>query len=205
MTQSTTLTVNGARVSETIEPRTHLADFLRETLNLTATHIGCEHGVCGACTILVDGQPVRSCLTYAVSCEGAEVVTKGLEHDPLMAKLREAFSRHHGLQCGYCTPGMLATAYGLVTRVPDADEARVRLELAGNLCRCTGYAGIVAAILDVLAQGPHIAAITPRWRECADAGKQDTVVPKSGATIALQSAPALLPLSDNLDLTGGLK
>jgi carbon-monoxide dehydrogenase small subunit len=205
VTQSTTLTVNGARVSETIEPRTHLADFLRETLNLTATHIGCEHGVCGACTILVDGQPVRSCLTYAASCEGAEVVTiEGLEHDPLMAKLREAFSRHHGLQCGYCTPGMLATAYDLVTRVPDADEARVRLELAGNLCRCTGYAGIVAAIRDVLAQGPHIAAITPRWRECADAGKQDTVVP-SGATIALQSAAASLPSSDNLDLTGGTK
>ncbi len=205
MTQSTTLTVNGARVSETIEPRTHLADFLREKLNLTATHIGCEHGVCGACTILVDGQPVRSCLTYAVSCEGAEVVTiEGLEHDPLMAKLREAFSRHHGLQCGYCTPGMLATAYDLATRIPDADEARVRLELAGNLCRCTGYAGIVAAILDVLAQGPHVSAFTSQWRECAEPGALAPVL-SHGATTTVQSAPALLPSSDSVDLTGGTK
>lgn len=202
MTQATTLTVNGAPVSETIEPRTHLADFLRETLNLTATHIGCEHGVCGACTILVDGQPVRSCLTYAVSCEGAEVLTiEGLEHDPLMAKLRDAFSRHHALQCGYCTPGMLATAYDLLTRVPDADETRVRLELAGNLCRCTGYAGIVAAILDVLAQGPHVAAVSPRQRECGEAGK----LVSSGATMALQSAPASPRPSESLDLTGGTK
>lgn len=202
MTQSTTLTVNGARVCQTIEPRTHLADFLRENLNLTATHIGCEHGVCGACTILVDGQPVRSCLTYAVACEGAEVVTiEGLEHDPLMVKLRDAFSRHHGLQCGYCTPGMLATAYDLATRLPDADEARVRLELAGNLCRCTGYSGIVAAILDVLAQGPHVAAVSPRWRESVEAGK----LVSSGATTVLEGAPATPPPPVSLDLTGGTK
>ena len=157
MTATTTLSVNGQSVSASVEPRTHLADFLREGLNLTATHIGCEHGVCGACTIFVDGRPVRSCLTFAVSCGGADVRTiEGLQDDPVMARLRAAFTAHHALQCGYCTPGMLATAYDIVTRLPDADEARIREELAGNLCRCTGYAGIVEAIRDVLAHGPHV-------------------------------------------------
>ena len=157
MTATTTLSVNGQAVSATVEPRTHLADFLRESLNLTATHIGCEHGVCGACTLFVDGRPVRSCLTFAVSCGGADVRTiEGLQDDPVMASLRQAFTAHHALQCGYCTPGMLATAYDIVTRLPDADEARIREELAGNLCRCTGYAGIVEAIRDVLTQGPHL-------------------------------------------------
>ena len=157
MTATTTLSVNGQAVSASVEPRTHLADFLRESLNLTATHIGCEHGVCGACTLFVDGRPVRSCLTFAVSCGGADVRTiEGLQDDPVMASLRAAFTARHALQCGYCTPGMLATAYDIVTRLPDADEARIREELAGNLCRCTGYAGIVEAIRDVLAHGPHL-------------------------------------------------
>ena len=157
MTATTTLSVNGQSVSASVEPRTHLADFLREGLNLTATHIGCEHGVCGACTLFVDGRPVRSCLTFAVSCGGADVRTiEGLQDDPVMASLRQAFTANHALQCGYCTPGMLATAYDIVTRLPDADEARIREELAGNLCRCTGYAGIVEAIRDVLTQGPHL-------------------------------------------------
>jgi carbon-monoxide dehydrogenase small subunit len=133
------------------EPRTHLADFLRETQLLTGTHLGCEHGVCGACTLLIDGAPARSCITYAIACEGAEVTTiEGLDDDEVTGELRAAFSREHGLQCGYCTPGMLMTARDIVTRLPDADERRVRLELSGNLCRCTGYVGIVRAICAVL-------------------------------------------------------
>jgi carbon-monoxide dehydrogenase small subunit len=145
------LTVNGKPVQATVEPRTHLADFLREELRLTGTNIGCEHGVCGACTVLIDGAPARSCIAFAVACDGAEVCTiEGFDDDSAMKELRKAFSAEHALQCGYCTPGMLITARDIVTRVPDADEARVRLELAGNLCRCTGYVGIIRAILRVL-------------------------------------------------------
>jgi carbon-monoxide dehydrogenase small subunit len=155
-----TLRINGTEVTKDIEPRTHLADFVRENLNLTGTHLGCEHGVCGACTMLVDGRPVRSCLSYAVACAGADVRTaESFDDNPVMSLLRSAFSRHHALQCGYCTPGMLATAHDIVTRLPDADEARVREELSGNLCRCTGYVGIVAAIRDVLSSGPHISTL----------------------------------------------
>ncbi|CAN7582165.1 xanthine dehydrogenase family Fe-S subunit [Variovorax paradoxus] len=131
----------------------HLGDFLRDELRLTGTHLGCEHGVCGACTVLVNGQPTRSCITFAVACEGQEVTTiEGYDDDAVMQKLRPAFTRHHALQCGFCTPGMLTTARDIVLRLPHADEARVRLELSGNLCRCTGYQGIVDAILDVLQQ-----------------------------------------------------
>ncbi len=148
-----TLHINGNRLAAEVEARTHLGDFLRDSARLTGTHLGCEHGVCGACTVLVDGEPVRSCITFAVSCQGRHVTTvEGYDGDAIMQRLRPAFTRHHALQCGYCTPGMLATARDIVLRLPDADEARVRLELAGNLCRCTGYMGIVAAILDVLAQ-----------------------------------------------------
>jgi len=145
------LSINGRVVSETIEPRTHLADLLRERLDLTATHLRCEQGACGACTLLIDGQPARSCITYAVMCEGAEVTTlEGLEDDTIIAALRRTFSEEHGLQCGYCTPGMLVTARDIVLRLPDADQARIRSELSGNLCRCTGYVGIVRAISRVL-------------------------------------------------------
>ena len=145
------LTVNGRAVSADVEPRTHLADFLRESQLLTGTHLGCEHGVCGACTLLIDGAPARSCITYAIACEGAEITTiEGLDDDEVTGELRAAFSREHGLQCGYCTPGMLVTARDIVTRLPDADERRVRLELSGNLCRCTGYVGIMRAICAVL-------------------------------------------------------
>lgn len=145
------LTVNGKKVCSTVEPRTHLADFLREERQLTGTNIGCEQGVCGACTIMVDGAPARSCIVFAVSCQGAQVRTiEDFDEDPVMVQLRAAFTQEHALQCGYCTPGMLATARDIVTRLPDADEARIRLELSGNLCRCTGYAGIVRAIRKVL-------------------------------------------------------
>ena len=145
------LTVNGQRVEALVEPRTHLADFLREQLNLTGTNLGCEHGVCGACTLEIDGVPSRSCITYAVACDGAEVRSiEGFDDDPVMEALRQAFTAEHALQCGYCTPGMLVTARDIVTRLPDADEARIRKELSGNLCRCTGYMGIVSAIQRVL-------------------------------------------------------
>jgi len=147
----TAMTVNGKPVSATLEPRVSLADYLREELRLTGTHLGCEHGVCGACTVLIDGAPGRSCIAYAVQCNGADVRTiEGLDDDPVMVQLRKAFTEEHALQCGYCTPGMLVTARDIILRLPDADEPRVRLELSGNLCRCTGYMGIVAAILRVL-------------------------------------------------------
>jgi carbon-monoxide dehydrogenase small subunit len=143
--------INGVQVEGNAEPRVHLADFLREQRCLTGTHIGCEHGVCGACTVLIDGAPARSCITYAVACEGTEITTiEGLRNDPIMGDLRDAFSRHHALQCGYCTPGMLISGRDVIMRLPKADEARIRLELSGNLCRCTGYVGIVAAIKEVL-------------------------------------------------------
>jgi len=156
------LTVNGRQVVETVEARTHLADFLREKMNLTGTHLRCEQGVCGACTLLIDGQPARSCITYAVMCDGAAITTiEGLDDDPVMAALRRAFSEEHGLQCGFCTPAMLVTARDIVARVPEADEARIRLELSGNLCRCTGYVGIVRAIRRVLRECREGAFVAP--------------------------------------------
>ena len=149
--RTVTLTVNGEAVTATVEPRTSLADFLREERRLTGTHLGCEHGVCGACTINLDGVPARSCIAYAATLDGAEIRTiEGFDDDDVMEDLRQAFTEHHGLQCGYCTPGMLISCRDIVTRLPDADEKRVRLELSGNLCRCTGYVGIVRAVLAVL-------------------------------------------------------
>jgi len=148
-----TLTVNGRTISARAEPRTNLADFLRDGLDLTGTHLGCEHGVCGACTILLDGEPARACLTFAVACDASDVETiEGLDHDEIITELRAAFTREHALQCGYCTPGMLITARDLVIRLPDADERRVRLGLSGNLCRCTGYVGIVRAVRAVITE-----------------------------------------------------
>ena len=141
------LTLNGDAITADIEPNISLADFIREHLAQTGTHLTCEHGVCGACTILVDDEPVRSCITYAVACDGIDVRTvEGFDDDPLMATLRRCFTEDHALQCGWCTPGMLVTARDIVTRLPDADRARIRYELSGNLCRCTGYQGLVNAI-----------------------------------------------------------
>ena len=155
MTRPISLTVNGRSIETTVEPRTHLADFVRDALRLTGTHLGCEHGVCGACTVLIDGAPMRSCIAYVVACDRADVRTiEGFDDDPLMQALRDAFTRHHALQCGYCTPGMLITAYDLIQRLPDAGEVRVREELSGNLCRCTGYVGMVQAVRSVLANPP---------------------------------------------------
>jgi carbon-monoxide dehydrogenase small subunit len=145
------LTVNQRAVQALAEPRTNLADFVREKLDLTGTHLGCEHGVCGACTVLLDGVPARSCITYAVACEGAEVTTiEGLDEDGITTELRAAFTREHALQCGYCTPGMLVSARDLVLRLPQADEHLIRIGLSGNLCRCTGYVGIVRAVQSVI-------------------------------------------------------
>ncbi len=147
------LTVNTRAVEASVEPRTHLADFLRDSLNLTGTHLGCEHGVCGACTLLLDDMPARSCITYAVACDGARITTiEGLDDDEIAIELRAAFSREHALQCGYCTPGMLISARDLVLRLPAADERQIRLGLSGNLCRCTGYVGIIRAVRSVIDQ-----------------------------------------------------
>jgi len=146
------LTINGERVEASIDPRLSLADFLREKLHLTGTHIGCEHGVCGACTIHLDGVSARSCITLAAACDGHDVKTiEGFEDDSTMSAIRTEFSREHALQCGYCSPGMLMTSYDFVTRFPGLDEADIRREMSGNLCRCTGYQGIVRALQNVYA------------------------------------------------------
>ena len=142
------IVVNGNEHQEYVEPRTTLADLLRERLNLTATHLGCEHGVCGACTVLLDGHPVRSCILFAVACDGAEITTvEGLEGDDVADRLRAAFRTHHGLQCGFCTSGMIVSGTDILKRKPNLDEATCREELSGNLCRCTGYVGIVQAMM----------------------------------------------------------
>jgi carbon-monoxide dehydrogenase small subunit len=186
------LTINGERVDAGVEPRTHLADFLREQCNLTGTHLGCEHGVCGACTVLLDGAPVRSCITYAVAAESATVRTvEGFPDDPVMMKLREAFTREHALQCGFCTPGMLIAAYDLVHRLPDADEARIRTELAGNICRCTGYMGIVAAIKRVIAERASLGIAPPTpARTPASAPPLPLFIPLSSRAAAAPVAAA---------------
>ncbi|MEY9183781.1 carbon-monoxide dehydrogenase small subunit [Bradyrhizobium sp. USDA 326] len=145
------LHVNRRAVEVPAEPRTSLADFVRDKLDLTGTHLGCEHGVCGACTVLLDGVPARSCIIYAAACEGADVTTiEGLDEDEVTSELRAAFTREHALQCGYCTPGMLVSARDLVLRLPDADERSIRVGMSGNLCRCTGYVGIVRAVQSVI-------------------------------------------------------
>ncbi len=146
------LTLNGAAIADDVPARLSLADFLRERRNLTGTHLGCEHGVCGACTVLVDGEPARACLTFAVCCDGREVRTiEGFAGDPTMAALRDSFHRRHGLQCGFCTPAMLITAHDLIRRRRAGSEREIRDGLAGNICRCTGYTNIVAAIADAAA------------------------------------------------------
>ena len=140
--------VNGEAVELEVEPRLSLADCLRDTLHLTGTHLGCEHGVCGACTVIVGGEAVRSCLMLAVQADGENVVTvEGLSDDAALTPLQTAFRKNHALQCGFCTPGIITTAHALLSEEPDADAARVREVLSGNLCRCTGYIPIVEAVL----------------------------------------------------------
>ena len=149
---TTKFEVNGKAVEVDVEPRMSLADCLRHELRLTGTHVGCEHGVCGACTVLVDGEAVRACLTLAVQAEGRSIVTvEGLSNDAELTPLQAAFRRHNALQCGFCTPGMITTAHALLTEEPDCDADRVREVLSGNICRCTGYMAIVEAVLDARA------------------------------------------------------
>jgi aerobic carbon-monoxide dehydrogenase small subunit len=151
-TQIMSVTVNGEAHTATVEPRLLLADLLREVLGLRGTHLGCEHGVCGACTILLDGEPVRSCLMLAVQADGREVTTvEGLAGADGLHPLQEAFREHHALQCGFCTPGFLLTALYLIDGDPaidERDEKDLREALSGNLCRCTGYQNIVDAVRD---------------------------------------------------------
>jgi len=150
MSVDISLTVNGEAVAEAVDPRTTLVDFLRETLGLTGSHVGCEHGVCGACTVLLDGTVVRGCLTLAVQCDGAAVETiEGVSDSGIIADLQEAFRRRNALQCGFCTPGMLLTAQELLSRVSTPSRDTIREHLAGNYCRCTGYQAIVDAVESV--------------------------------------------------------
>jgi carbon-monoxide dehydrogenase small subunit len=140
------VTVNGRAYEAAVDVRKTLADFLRDDLELTGTHLGCEHGVCGACTVLVDDAAVRSCLLFAVQMDGRTIETvEGLADGEALSPLQEAFRAHHGLQCGFCTPGFLMTLTGLFREVPDPSDAQIREAIAGNLCRCTGYTNIVAA------------------------------------------------------------
>ena len=194
------LSVNGKTRSLALADRLSLADALREHLGLTGTHLGCEHGVCGACTVLIDGEPARSCITFAAACAGARVTTiEGLDDDELAGELRAAFRARHALQCGYCTPGMMISARDLATRLPDADERAIRVGLAGNLCRCTGYVGIVAAVKDVVAarRARGIAAISGAERAgLGPVGARASEFAEGvamAAPAAVVDAPALAP------------
>ena len=180
-------TLNGTPIDADIEPRTSLAEFLRTTRRLTATHLGCEHGVCGACTILVDGVPARSCILFAVSLTGADVRTlEGFDDDMLMAKVRETFHEEHALQCGFCTPGMLITARDIASRLETADAKRIRHELAGNLCRCTGYMGIVNAVQRVLREVPA----DQRLHRRVEAPVVPVASPKATGPVAASQRPS---------------
>src|SRR5437660_10034759 len=150
------VTVNGIEHAKEVEHRLTLADFLREELNLTGTHLGCEHGVCGACTILYNGAAVRSCLMLAVQADGADLMTvEGLAQGDTLHPLQQAFQEHHALQCGFCTPGLLMTAYALLQETPHPSSDEVREAIAGNLCRCTGYAPIIQAIVHASGAAPQ--------------------------------------------------
>jgi carbon-monoxide dehydrogenase small subunit len=141
--------LNGKRVETEVEPRTTLADCIRDQLKQTGTHLACEHGVCGACTVLVNEKAVRSCLILAVQAQDERVLTvEGLSREEALTPLQTAFRKHHALQCGFCTPGVITTAHALLTEEPDADEDRIREVLSGNLCRCTGYIPIIEAVLE---------------------------------------------------------
>lgn len=194
------INVNGKSVSADIQPRTHLADFLREKLNLTGTHLGCEHGVCGACTLLVDGVPTRSCITFALACQQAEVTTiEGLDEDEITRELRAAFTREHGLQCGYCTPGMVVSARDVVLRMDAPSEHDIRIAMSGNLCRCTGYVGIVRAIQQVVRErrARGIAAIPN--------GNRTRLGPSGSGHAAAVAATAIAPakLADAAQASNG--
>lgn len=164
-TAEVTFVVNGTETTVEVPPRAHLGDVLRERLGLTGTHLGCEHGVCGMCTVLLDGEAARACLLFAVQCEGAEIVTvEGLGSPDDQHPLQQAFSAHHALQCGFCTPGMLMSSYDLLANEPDTAEEDLPEAMSGVLCRCTGYRGILAAVSDVAGTYPDG---VPEPRGCA--------------------------------------
>jgi carbon-monoxide dehydrogenase small subunit len=157
-----TFVVNGDSRTITVEPRRTLADALREDCGLTGTHLGCEHGVCGACTVLLDGNPVRSCLMFAVQAEGAQLRTvEGLAEGDTLHPVQQAFWDNHGLQCGFCTPGFLMLAVGILERDPDIGEAELRAALSSNLCRCTGYQNILKSVMAAAAE-------MKKWARSAD-------------------------------------
>jgi carbon-monoxide dehydrogenase small subunit len=203
-----TLTVNGKPLSAEVTPRTHLADFLRETLLLTGTHIGCEHGICGACTVEIDGEIARACITYAVACDGAAVRTiEGFDDDATMAALRGAFRRHHALQCGYCTPGMLIAARDLVRRKGGLGRDQIRREMSGNLCRCTGYMGIIDAIAEVMAaRSPAPTSAVPpaakAWLGPAPGPRAKSVAPATDPASAKPAAQGAAAGSVGATLSG---
>lgn len=149
--QDVSLIVNGAACRRRVEPRLLLSDFLRHDLGLTGTHVGCEHGVCGACTVLIDGDSARACLTLAVQCDGASIRTvEGLGAIGALDPLQESFRKHHALQCGFCTPGLLMTVVDLLAKYPLASDEDIRKGLSGNICRCTGYVNIVRAVRELV-------------------------------------------------------
>ena len=151
---SITAIINGAKHSATVEPRRSLVDFLRHDLGLVGTHVGCEHGVCGACTVMLNGRTVRSCLLFAAQADGSEVTTiEGIGTDEVLHPLQAAFQQHHALQCGFCTPGMILAAIELLRDNPDPTEAEIRVGLGGNLCMCTGYVNIVRAVRAAVVNG----------------------------------------------------
>jgi aerobic-type carbon monoxide dehydrogenase small subunit (CoxS/CutS family) len=155
------MTVNGAHYEAQVEPRMTLVDFLRGELGLTGTHVGCEHGVCGACTILLNGQPIRSCLMLAVQADGADLMTvEGLSRDGKLHPIQEAFMEEHGLQCGFCTPGFLMSTYEFLQRHPNPSDDEIKEALGGNLCRCTGYQAIIKS---VRLAATKLVALTPSW------------------------------------------
>lgn len=204
------LTINGRKVRAEVEPRTSLADFLRNDQRLTGTHLGCEHGVCGSCTVLINDAPARSCISFAVALNECEIRTiEGFESDPVMQKLREAFRLEHGVQCGFCTSGMLIASRDIVTRIAVADEKRIRAELAGNLCRCTGYVGIVNGIQRVmrempaeLRRGKHrpslpIPGVTTPFRTFAARAEAPSKPPEPSAWVAPASAKGWSCITDH--------
>ena len=196
--------INGRSIDGTVEPRQSLADFVREELLLTGTHLGCEHGVCGACTVLIDGAPARSCIAWPVALDGAKVTTiEGLIDDAVMAQLRAAFTREHGLQCGFCTPGMLVMARDIVLRRPGIDDEAIRHELAGNLCRCTGYTGIIRAIRSVAAELAGEAPIVTRGSEVAPpVHVSPLTLPVAPSRVAVSAEPAALVAAEALPAAG---
>jgi aerobic carbon-monoxide dehydrogenase small subunit len=168
------VTVNGRPAAADVPARRLLSDFLRHDLRLTGTHVGCEHGVCGACTVLLDGRPIRSCLAFAVSVHGRSITTvEGLAADDgTLHPIQQAFQDQHGLQCGYCTPGFVMAACGFLADDPDPDDDAIREGMSGNLCRCTGYAGILAAVKQA-AGVLREQGLDPRDRQRPDTGDPD--------------------------------